>query len=153
MRQFFLTARSHSTSTISGSTGFLIWKNVTFYDVICLQPKLITIKVTKKQKILKEKLQNWQKTILKILYKNDIILIIYNNCFINMCLFISQPTIMAKRDLSFRKKKINVDYRNENMTKMVHSQFYANLFWSIIFAGLIFLFLIFLDSYDLISIF
>ena len=43
---------TYYSTTISGSTGFLIWKNVTFYDVICLQPKLITIKVTKKQKIL-----------------------------------------------------------------------------------------------------
>ena len=41
---------TYYSTTISGSTGFLIWKNVTFYDVICLQPKLITIKVTKKQK-------------------------------------------------------------------------------------------------------
>ena len=69
-----------------------------------------------------------------------------------MLVYFSQ-LLWQKETYHLEKKKINVDYRNENMTKMVHSQFYANLFWSIIFAGLIFLFLIFLDSYDLISIF
>ena len=50
-------------------------------------------------------------------------------------------------------KKINTDNRNENMTKMVHSQFYVNLFFSAIFGFFIFLVLLGLDSYDIISLF
>ena len=46
-----------------------------------------------------------------------------------------------------------IDSRNEKMTSMVHSQFYMNLFWSVIFAVVIFLILVGLDKFDLINIF
>ena len=68
------------------------------------------------------------------------------------CLFLSQ-LLWQKETYHLENKKINIDNRNENMTKMVHSQFYVNLFWSFIFAFVIFLILIGLDSYDIISIF
>lgn len=68
------------------------------------------------------------------------------------CLFLSQ-LLWQKETYHLENKKIIVDHRNENMTKMVHSQFYTNLFWSLIFAFFIVLVLIGLHSYDLLSIF
>ena len=59
-------------------------------------------------------------------------------------------------DMLENKKKLSADIleaRNERMTSMVHSQFYMNLFWSVIFAVVIFLILVGLDKFDLINIF
>ena len=69
-----------------------------------------------------------------------------------VCLFLSQ-LLWQKETYHLENKKINTDNRNENMTKMVHSQFYANLFFSAIFGFFIFLILLGLDSYDIISLF
>ena len=73
-----------------------------------------------------------------------------------VCLFLSQILWQNETYDLQNKKKISADIihdRYERMTRMVHSQFYMNLFWSIIFAAVIFLILVGLDKYNLISIF
>ena len=72
------------------------------------------------------------------------------------CLFLSQLLWQNETYDLQNKKKFSADIihdRYERMTSMVHSQFYMNLFWSIIFAAVIFLILLGLDKYNLISIF
>ena len=72
------------------------------------------------------------------------------------CLFLSQLLWQNETYDLQNKKKFSADIihdRHERMTSMVHSQFYMNLFWSIIFAAVIFLILVGLDKYNLISIF
>ncbi len=72
------------------------------------------------------------------------------------CLFLSQLLWQNETYDLQNKKKFSADIihdRYERMTSMVHSQFYMNLFWSIIFAAVIFLILVGLDKYNLISIF
>jgi len=73
-----------------------------------------------------------------------------------VCLFLSQILWQNEQYHLENKKKLSADIldaRNERMTSMVHSQFYMNLFWSVIFAGVIFLILVGLDKFDLINIF
>ena len=73
-----------------------------------------------------------------------------------VCLFLSQLLWQNETYDLQNKKKFSADIihdRYERMTSMVHSQFYMNLFWSIIFAAVIFLILVGLDNYNLISIF
>ena len=72
------------------------------------------------------------------------------------CLFLSQILWQNEQYHLENKKKLSADIldaRNERMTSMVHSQFYMNLFWSVIFAVVIFLILVGLDKFDLINIF
>ncbi len=72
------------------------------------------------------------------------------------CLFLSQLLWQNETYDLQNKKKFSADIihdRYERMTSMVHSQFYMNLFWSIIFAAVIFLILVGLDKYNLINIF
>ena len=73
-----------------------------------------------------------------------------------VCLFLSQILWQNETYDLQNKKKISADIihdRYERMTRMVHSQFYMNLFWSVIFAVVIFLILVGLDKFDLINIF
>ena len=72
------------------------------------------------------------------------------------CLFLSQILWQNEQYHLEKNKKLSadiIDARNEKMTSMVHSQFYMNLFWSVIFAVVIFLILIGLDKSNLIDIF
>ncbi len=72
------------------------------------------------------------------------------------CLFLSQLLWQNETYDLQNKKKFKADIiqgRYERMTSMVHSQFYANLFWSVIFALVILLILIGLDKVNLINIF
>ena len=72
------------------------------------------------------------------------------------CLFLSQILWQNEQYHLENNKKLSADFidsRNERMTSMVHSQFYMNLFWSVIFAVVIFLILVGLDKFDLINIF
>ena len=72
------------------------------------------------------------------------------------CLFLSQILWQNEQYHLENKKKLSanfLDSRNERMTSMVHSQFYMNLFWSVIFAVVIILILAGFDELGLIKIF
>ena len=72
------------------------------------------------------------------------------------CLFLSQILWQNEQYHLENNKKLSanfLDSRNERMTSMVHSQFYMNLFWSVIFAVVIILILVGFDELGLIKIF
>ena len=72
-----------------------------------------------------------------------------------VCLFLSQILWQNETYDLQNKKKISADIihdRYERMTRMVHSQFYMNLFWSVIFSVIIYLILHTLDEYNFINI-
>ena len=72
------------------------------------------------------------------------------------CLFLSQILWQNEQYHLENKKRLSadiIDARNERMTSMVHSQFYMNLFWSVIFAVVIILILVGFDELGLIKIF
>ena len=72
------------------------------------------------------------------------------------CLFLSQILWQNEQYHLENNKKLSanfLDSRNERMTSMVHSQFYMNLFWSVIFAVVIILILAGFDELGLIKIF